>query len=166
MTALPNIESLYENHRHRALAIVRRILKDADEAEDVVQEVFARLSLKEVQFDGRASYTTWLHRVLINSSINALRGRRRRDRLCHDVPEAREEEVTPLEAASARQEHERFLEALKRLSAQHQLVLSLRDLRGLSYPEISRLLQIPEGTVKSALNRGRARLLESLHAHP
>jgi RNA polymerase sigma-70 factor, ECF subfamily len=167
MTALPNIETLYENHRKRALAIVRRIVKDADEAEDVVQEVFARLSLREVKFDGRASYTTWLHRVLINSSINALRGKKRRDRLCDcDATYVEESDTpTPLENAVENERHEKFIEALKELSPQHQLVVSLRDLRGLSYPEISRLLKIPEGTVKSALNRGRSNLMSAMQSH-
>jgi RNA polymerase sigma-70 factor (ECF subfamily) len=55
--------------------------------------------------------------------------------------------------------HALFLEALEHLSEQHRLVVTLRDLRGYSYPEIARMLGLPEGTVKSALNRGRTRLM-------
>ncbi len=155
MTALPPMTELYRQHRRRALAIARRILRDNDDAEDVVQEVFARLHSANVRFDGKAAYTTWLHRILVNSSINSLRARKRRGRLESTLPAPRD----PEEAAVDSQQHAQFLEALEHLSEQHRLVVTLRDLRGFSYPEIARMLGLPEGTVKSALNRGRTRLL-------
>jgi RNA polymerase sigma-70 factor (ECF subfamily) len=158
MSALPPICDLYRQHRHRALAIARRILRDADEAEDVVQEVFARLSTQPVRFDGHAQATTWLHRILVNSSINSLRARSRRSRLESPLAPA----IDPEGAAIDREQHEQVLEAMTTLSEQHRQVLTLRDLRGYSYPEIARLLGVPEGTVKSALNRGRRRLLEEM----
>jgi RNA polymerase sigma-70 factor (ECF subfamily) len=158
MTALPPLNELYRQHRRRALAIARRILRDSDEAEDVVQEVFTRLYSQDVRFDGKAQYTTWLHRVLVNSSINSLRAKKRRGRLESPLAGA----VDPEEAAVSSEQHALFLEGLEHLSEQHRLVVTLRDLRGYSYPEIARLLRLPEGTVKSALNRGRARLMRHL----
>lgn len=149
---------LYLQHRQKALAIARRILGDHDEAEDVVQDVFVRLCRPGSCFDGRAAYSTWLHRVMVNSSINSLRARRRRARLVHEPSEP----PGPEEASSGSQLHEHLCAALEELNEQHQQVLRLRELRGLSYPEIARLLGIPEGTVKSALNRGRSRLAEAL----
>jgi RNA polymerase sigma-70 factor, ECF subfamily len=162
MTALPSVESLYEMHRRRALAVVTRILGDSDEAEDVVQDVFARLFSKPFRFDGRAQSSTWLHRVLVNSSINRLRAQRRQNRL----------EVLPHETSDPEQEtlsaeqQALLLEAIGRLSEQHRLVVTLRDLRGYAYPDIARLLRIPEGTVKSALNRGRSKLSQLLSNSP
>ena len=79
VAALPPISQLYLQHRTRALAIARRIVGDVDEAEDVVQDVFTRLARKPEGFTGRAAWTTWLHRVMVNSSINWLRARKRRD---------------------------------------------------------------------------------------
>ncbi len=111
-----------------------------------------------MHFDGRAAYTTWLHRVLVNSSINSLRSKQRRGRLETNA----EAPVDPEEAAAGAQQHAMFLEALTHLSAQHRQVVTLRDLRGYSYPDIARMLGLPEGTVKSALNRGRTRLLAHL----
>jgi RNA polymerase sigma-70 factor (ECF subfamily) len=146
---------LYRQHRRRALSIARRILRDADEAEDVVQEVFTRLFSQNVRFDGKAAYTTWLHRILVNSSINSLRAKKRRGRL--ESPVSASE--CPEEAAVGHERHAMFLAALEHLSEQHRLVVTLRDLRGYSYPEIARMLGLPEGTVKSALNRGRTRLM-------
>lgn len=160
MSALPPMTELYAQHRRKALAIARRILRDADEAEDVVQEVFTRLFSQNVRFDGKAAYTTWLHRILVNSSINSLRARRRRDRL--ESPISATE--NPEEKAVGNQQHEKFVEALQHLSEQHRQVVTLRDLRGYSYPEIARMLNLPEGTVKSALNRGRTRLMARINA--
>lgn len=155
MSALPPMTELYRQHRRRALAIARRILRDSDEAEDVVQEVFTRLYSQNVRFDGKSAYTTWLHRVLVNSSINSLRAKKRRDRLESPVGTT----IDPEEAAVGHERHALFLEGLEHLSEQHRLVVTLRDLRGYSYPEIARMLRLPEGTVKSALNRGRTRLM-------
>lgn len=158
MTALPPLHELYRSHRRQAVALARRVLRDADEAEDLVQDVFVRLCSRGVRFDGRAAYTTWLHRVLVNASINALRSRRRRDALETPLPQPGDPESDAADAeARARVEA-----ALEHLSEQHRQVVTLRDLRGYSYPEISRLLGIPEGTVKSALNRGRRRLMAQL----
>jgi RNA polymerase sigma-70 factor (ECF subfamily) len=161
MTALPPMTELYRQHRRRALAIARRILRDNDEAEDVVQEVFARLHSSHVRFDGKAAYTTWLHRILVNSSINSLRARKRRSRLESTLSEARDPEAQAVD----NQQHALFLEGLEHLSEQHRLVITLRDVRGYSYPEIARMLGLPEGTVKSALNRGRTRLMAHLAEH-
>ena len=141
MSALPPMTELYRQHRRRALAIARRILRDSDEAEDVVQEVFTRLFSQNVRFDGKAAYTTWLHRILVNSSINSLRAKKRRDRLESPAGVS----VDPEESAVSSERHEMFLEGLQHLS-------------------IARMLRLPEGTVRSALNRGRTRLMAHMAA--
>ena len=160
LTPFPSFTELYSRYRTRALAIARRIVGDADDAEDVVQDVFARLAQRPVGFDGRASCTTWLHRVMVNSSINWLRARKRRERLRH------EPEATPSPEAQAvgAQMQRHFERALTQVSEQQRQVLWLRELRGYSYPEIAALLHIPEGTVKSALHRGRLRAQAELVA--
>ncbi len=160
MSALPNLDQLYQAHRRRALAIAKRIVGDQDEAEDVVQEVFARLFSQPFRFDGRAACTTWLHRVLVNSSINWLRAKKRRGKLTSELSEAKDPEASALNT----ERQELLLRAMQGLSSQHRAVVTLRDLQGHSYPEIARRLGVPEGTVKSALNRGRSRLLAALAA--
>ena len=123
MSALPPMTELYRQHRRRALAIARRILRDADEAEDVVQEVFTRLFSQNVRFDGKAAYTTWLHRILVNSSINSLRAKKRRGRLESPVGDS----VDPEAMAVGSERHAMFLKGLEHLSEQHRLVVTLRD---------------------------------------
>ncbi|MBM4378191.1 MAG: sigma-70 family RNA polymerase sigma factor [Deltaproteobacteria bacterium] len=156
--ALPPFEELYARHRARALAIARRILRDPAEAEDLVQEVFSRLWNGELPFDGRASCGTWLHRVMVNRSINGLRARRRRARLelSPTLP------ADPEALAAARERFAQVMATLGHLSSHHRELLTLRELQGLSYPEIALRLGIPEGTVKSALSRARDRLEQLL----
>lgn len=156
--SLPPLSELYAEHRPRALAIARRIVGDVDDAEDVVQDVFTRLSRMAPGFGGRAAWTTWLHRVMVNSSINWLRARRRRERLTHEP----QEPISPEAQAVGAEMHRHFGAALEQVNEQQRQVLYLREVRGMSYPEIARLLNIPEGTVKSALHRGRQRALAIL----
>lgn len=155
MSALPPLSALYQEHHRYALAVVSKILRDVDEAEDVIHDVFVRLLSRPGPFDGQSAYRTWLHRILVNASINALRGRSRRGRLECAVWEPE----NPAEVAETHEHHAQFLRALGVLSPQHQLVVTLRDIRGYSYPRIAQLTGLPEGTVKSALNRARTRLL-------
>lgn len=152
------LTQLYHLHRKRAVAIAKRLLGNADDAEDVVQDVFARLYVKGFSFDGAAAETTWLHRVMVNGSINDLRKRRRRRRLFLEGSQP----LTPEDEAIGH-ELERHLDAaLRQLPThQHQLI-DLRDRRGLSYADISRVTGLPEGTVKSGLSRGRDRLQANL----
>jgi RNA polymerase sigma-70 factor (ECF subfamily) len=156
--SLPPFAELYRQYRTRALAIARRIVGDADDAEDVVQDVFTRLAQRPGSFDGRAACSTWLHRVMVNSSINWLRARRRRERLQHE-PQA---PASPEAQAAGSEMQRHFEEALEKVNVQQRQVLWLREVRGFSYPEIAALLRIPEGTVKSALHRGRQRALSVL----
>jgi RNA polymerase sigma-70 factor, ECF subfamily len=160
--ALPPFAELYRQYRTRALAIARRIVGDADDAEDVVQDVFTRLAQRSSGFDGRSSSSTWLHRVMVNSSINWLRARKRRERLRHEPEASPEAPASPEVQAEGTEMQRHFEEALEKVSEQQRQVLWLREMRGYSYPEIAALLRIPEGTVKSALHRGRQRALSVL----
>src|SRR5205085_2259315 len=85
----------------------------------------------------------------------SLRARTRRGKLETTMQPADD----PEESTLGDERRRLFLQALAELSAQHQSVLTLREVRGFSYPEIGRMLSMPPGTVKSALNRGRSRLM-------
>lgn len=158
--SLPPLSQLYTEHRPRALAIARRIVGDTDDAEDVVQDVFARLARVAPGFGGRAAWSTWLHRIMVNSSINWLRARKRRERLSYEPQEPLSPETQAVGSELARH----FGQALEEINEQQRQVLYLREVRGLSYPEIARLLRIPEGTVKSTLHRARQRTLSLMES--
>ena len=153
---LPRIDELYAQHRERALRIARRVLGDPHEAEDVVQDVFVRLWAQPDRFDGRSAWTTWLHSVTVNGSINSLRARKRRD-MPAPPPDAPPD---PEELAVCRQMRDLFTRALEEVGGRHREVVWMREVRGMSYPDIAARLGIPVGTVKSALHRGRSRAWE------
>lgn len=166
--ALPPLpfSELYASHRARALYTARRILGDTDDAEDVVQEVFSRLFRNpEAAFQGSAAYSTWLHRVMVNSCINWLRGKRRRQKLASDPSVGPSALPSPESQLVGKQMQREFERGLTALTPRQRQIVWLREMRGLAYPEIARLLDIPEGTVKSTLNRGRLALLEQLRVN-
>jgi RNA polymerase sigma-70 factor (ECF subfamily) len=154
------LASLYVDHRRRALALARRILRDADAAEDVVQELFTRLWLHDGRTPSPAVSAAWLRRVVLNACINAMRSQRRRRRLELE-PSA---PIDPERAAMGSELLRDFEHGLTQVTPSQRQMLWLRELRGFSYPEIASLLGVPEGTVKSTLNRGRLRLQEVLAA--
>lgn len=149
----PELSELYRAHRAQALRVARRILRDPMEAEDVVQEVFVRLWTQGGSFDGRSAWSTWLYRIMVNSSINRLRAQRRRNKL----DATREPQLSPEELAVTNQLRALFAKALKEVGGRGEQVVWMREIRGFSYPEIASMLRIPEGTVKSTLHRARAR---------
>lgn len=152
-----DMPTLYREHRAEALRIARRILRDPADAEDVVQEVFVRLWQRPEGFDGRSRLSTWLYRVMVNESINGLRARRRRSRNTHVRAEL-EAPPNPEEQAVTSQLRASFHRHLRELGGLGEQVVWMREVRGYSYPDIAALLGVPEGTVKSALHRARARV--------
>jgi RNA polymerase sigma-70 factor (ECF subfamily) len=122
------------------------------EAEDVVQEVFTRLFVAPHHFAGRARPDTWLHRVVLNRSLNALRARRRRA----DLPSPPVVSSSPEEHYLAQEQLELFVQAWRRLAPRQQALVWMRDVEGLDYALIARRLGMQLGTVKSALSRARA----------
>ena len=148
------IRELYRRHSPRVYAIVRRLAGDDALAEDWAQEAWMRAIRALPSFRGEARFSTWLHRIAVNS---ALHGRRWRDR--------RVSREAPLEAGhepSGRSDH-----VLLRLSLQRALdelpegmrqVIVLHDVEGYTHEEIGELLGIAAGTSKSQLFKARARL--------
>lgn len=111
-------------------------------------------------FDGRSSFTTWLWRVATNTALDELRRRRRRP-----IPHSEEAYSPPsrfdsvAEGTAARVDVARALELLP---LEFRVCVLLRDLVGLSYDEIAEVLDIPPGTVRSRIARGRAHLVDLL----
>lgn len=137
------------------------ILKDAQEAGDVVQEVFIRAMREPRFFDEAFGLRAWLFRVTTNLCYNIVRDRRRRLRILEDAPE----EALPhgqvegsRELVLTGQIREGLLTAMDQLSEEHRRILLMRYYQDLSYNEIALALDIKLGTVMSRLSRARARL--------
>ncbi len=155
------MHALYRRHAPRVYAVVRRIAGDDGLADDWAQEAWIRAFRALPRFRGDAAFSTWLHRVAVNS---ALQGKRKRSR--HDDRE------TPLPATLPGRDSGRdptvlrisLERAMDRLPAGMREVLVLHDVEGFTHEEIGEMLGIASGTSKSQLSKARAKMREMLRA--
>ena len=163
-------EDLVRLHTRKVYALCYRFTGSGSEAQDLTQEVFLRVFRTVKSFRStEGSFATWLSRVTRNLLIDHYR-RTRQDRVTDSI----EEQLPVMQetggTASARPDHvlagreaSEILQAtLQKLSPDLREAVILRDLQEMEYREIAEVLQIPEGTVKSRINRGRAELARLL----
>ena len=162
------LDDLLRRHYDRIFAVCRRITGNESDAADAAQEALISIVRSLPRFDGRSSFATWVYRIATNASLDELRRRRRRPVL-HGPQEdsAPHREIvdpdagTRIDAVADRMELD---EALAGLPVDFRIPVVLRDIAGLDYAEIAETLDIPAGTVKSRIARGRASLANSLSA--
>jgi RNA polymerase sigma-70 factor (ECF subfamily) len=162
-------EDLVRLHTRRVYSICYRFTGKDSESQDLTQEVFLRVFRTVGSFrSGEGSFVVWLTRLTRNLLIDHYR-RTRQDRATDSI----EEQLPVLEERTAmsgrtdgmlagREASEVLQAALRKLSPELRETVILRDLEELEYREISEVLRVPEGTVKSRLNRGRAELARLL----
>ena len=162
-------EDLVKVHTRRVYSICYRFTGSDSEAQDLTQEVFLRIfrNLKSFR-SGEGSFQVWLGRLTRNLLIDHYR-RTRSDRATESIEEQLPmlEERTAMSARTdgmlaGREASELLQKGLEKLSPELRETVILRDLEELEYREIAQVLQVPEGTVKSRLNRGRAELARVL----
>ncbi len=170
-------EEIFQRYQSMVFNLTCRILGDREEALDVTQEVFFAIFQKLNRFRGEASLKTWIYRIAINRASNRCRwwNRLRRrgtvsldEHLSKDdnrtLAESLESAGNTPEASLMLEEKRREIEStLRRLPVQQRVVVIMRDVEGLSYEEISELLQVSLGTVKSRIARGREELKRRLN---
>ncbi len=144
---------LVERYKGPVYRIVRGILGDAQESEDVAQEAFLKAYSNLGRFRGGSQFFTWLYRIAVNAALNAVR-----DRDPVAVLELREVEAPRPEPEEDRPSVVQLERMLKKLEEPFRTVMVLREIERLSYQEICRTLEIPLGTVESRLFRGRQEL--------
>jgi RNA polymerase sigma-70 factor, ECF subfamily len=158
-------EALVQRHSTRVYNLCLRILGDAEEAADASQDTFLAALRKLDTFRGEAAFTTWLHRVAVNACYDSLRRKRRRP-LLQLAPEEGDERPEPSVPAPDHAEgvvlSVDVAKALMQVPEEFRVVLVLADVQDLPYDEIATLLEIPVGTVKSRVFRGRAALGRAL----
>lgn len=138
-----------------------------DEAEDLAQDVFLKLFKSLKTFDRRANFSTWLISVSRNLCIDHYRSvRREHDVVTHDVDTATLAQPSAMDSPQVmleRRDRVALLRAaLDKLPPSLRTAVMLRDIQELSYHEIAARLAVPEGTVKSRINRGRAELARQI----
>jgi RNA polymerase sigma-70 factor, ECF subfamily len=159
-----SFRSLVDRHGKRLCALAVSLCGNATDAEDVVQESLAGAYRSLKTFQGRASVSTWLMRIVFRQ---ASRFRKRRPMRMASLDEFAEDDHSgPAAVDSNTPAHvDRKLDIqalLRHLSVDHREVIVLRELQGLSYEEIATVLEVPRGTVESRLSRARTELKEVL----
>jgi RNA polymerase sigma-70 factor (ECF subfamily) len=158
-------------HQRRVYRLAVHLLRNTAEAEDVAQEAFVRAYGALDRFDGRSEPFTWLYRIAVNLSLNAIRSRKtRRPGATMDDPriEAALVERRPGLADPARQATDRELalalcDGVDALSDTLRTTLVLVAVDGLSHAEVSQVLGCPEGTVAWRVHEARRKLREFLN---
>ena len=161
-------EEIVRRYRRRVFGVAYKFTGKYEEAEDLAQEIFLRVFRSLDRFDREADLGTWLYSVSRNHCIDRYRsGKREREALV-------DREVSLENYASPRFDPHRLLEArdnrqllsraLQTLPIKLREAVVLRDIHGLTYQEIVHRLGLPEGTVKSRINRGRLELGRALVA--
>jgi RNA polymerase sigma-70 factor, ECF subfamily len=157
------LEVLLARHLDRVHAICRRVTGHPEDARDATQEALIAVTRGLHRFDGRSLFTTWLYRVATNAALDELRRRKRRPEpaeLSDDRPGGGGGPAAPVESVvAARLDVDA---ALAGLSPEFRAAVVLRDLCDLDYAEIAEVLDIPVGTVRSRIARGRAAIADRL----
>ena len=173
---------LVRRHHKPLINFIARFTGDRDNAEDLAQETFIRIYKAADRYkQGRAKFKTWMYIIAKNLCKNELRNRSRRDRyrvdnttMSQHATDGDSEEIDIVASAPAnsayqpevalqRKELNKTIQAaIEELPEQYRYPLILRDIQGLSYDEISDILELRSGTTKSRINRARIMLKDKL----
>lgn len=167
-------EQLIEAYQKKVYNLALRMTGNQEDAADLAQEAFIRVFRSISGFKEQSSFSTWVYRITTNVCLDEIRKRKNRkvisiDEDIHmDDGEMRRQIVSddPLPDELAERAELRGIvnDAINSLPEDQRIVITLRDLNGLSYEEIAQILDIPGGTVKSRINRARQALRNVLSA--
>jgi RNA polymerase sigma-70 factor, ECF subfamily len=154
---------LVERYQRRVIGVAQAVVHNPEDAVELAQETFVRAFENLGSFESRSSFSTWLYRIAANLAIDL---RRRQGRHTFVRGEEGESEIDHLPSPtgdsfaefSRRELNRRLRAALDELTPEHRAVILLREVEGLSYDEISDMLQCPRGTIMSRLHYARNRL--------
>ncbi|MPW24584.1 sigma-70 family RNA polymerase sigma factor [Alkalibaculum sp. M08DMB] len=149
---------------------LHRILGNEEDAQDVSQEVFIKIYKNMHTFKGKSEFSTWLYRITINCAKD-FNKKKKIDLLIDDTKDIEQEfsyekSSNPEAAIEEVEKRELVLKELMKLKKNQRMIIVLRDIQGLSYEEISKVLSISIGTVKSRINRARIQLRQALLETP
>lgn len=166
---------LVDRHQRRAFAIALSLVRDDNDARELVQDAFLRVYKSLGTFQGGSSFFTWLYRIITNLSIDLIR---KPGRQLVDIDEARFETddsleadfpllsrvdgADPVDVVRRREIGGRLAEALDALPPYHRSVIVMREVEGLSYEEMAVAMGVSKGTIMSRLFHARQKLQKAL----
>lgn len=142
-----------------------RILKDTQEAEDIMQEAFLSAFTKMHTLENRAMFSAWLKRITINLSIGALKKGNRLQKVSIDtIPYSLSETEETDKTEDTQMKAEEIIKTLQELKSSYRIVLSLHFIEGYDYDEISEIMSLTQGNVRTLISRGKESLRKKLQA--
>lgn len=160
------LDALLRRHHDRIQALCRRLAGNDADAADATQEALITVVRRLDRYDGRARFTTWLYRVVTNACLDELRRRRRRPVPVADDHPAFDRPSGGPTVDGVVADRLDIDAALAQLAVEFRAPVVLRDLCGLDYAEIAEVLDLPPGTVRSRISRGRGALAHLLAGNP
>ena len=155
-------QSIVERIHPTAYAVVRSVLGNSDEVEDVLQNVYIKIHRGLGGFRGDSRLSTWIYQIARNEAINAARRRRLEGPPVDEVVLAAGEDTNPETTYGKRELSQRMDTAMTGLEENYRMALELRYMGERSYEEIAETMGLPIGTVKTYIYRGKAQLKKVL----
>lgn len=162
-----SFEILISRYQKMAYNIAYRIMGNEEDAKDMAQESFIKIFRYIKNFRMDSSFSTWMYRIVMNTCKDELRKKKLKV-ISIDKPietsdgsmqmDIEDKSRTPEELLESKETSEEVQEALSQISDNNRIVVVLRDIKGFSYSEISDIIEVPVGTIKSRINRGRHEL--------
>ncbi len=159
---MASLEILLDRHHDRLRAVCAKVVGRGADADDAAQMALISIVKNLDKFDGRAKFTTWSYRIATNAAIDELRKNKRRQADSIDDDEGHMQIAALGNMSEAVTASMVVNEALEELPEEFRMPVILRDLCGLDYDQISEVLEIAPGTVRSRIARGRGKLADSI----
>ena len=170
---------LVERYQRKAYAVAFGMLKNKEDALDIVQEAFIKIHKHLECFKGESSFYIWLYRIVFNLCIDVLRKRKGGLLADMELEEALNLEVeeaphgllcaslgtSPQKSLLQKELAEKLQEAIEALPEMHRAILLMREVEGMPYEDLARIFQIPKGTVMSRLFHARAKVQQTLRPY-
>ncbi len=156
-------DQLVRKYSQRLYGLVYNMTSNHEDTNDLLQDIFAKAYKSICKFQGKSSFYTWLYSIGVNMTINFLKKKKRRRAMSLDDIDSgvhhdkdfleltSNSTNTPLRNTNLTELQEKLNEALQKLSANHRAVVTMFDIEGLPHAEISKILGVSEGTVRSRL---------------
>jgi RNA polymerase sigma-70 factor, ECF subfamily len=152
------LEALCARHAPRIERLARHLLRDPEDASDATQEALAKLCVRLSQFRGESQFSTWLHRLVVNTCRDVAERQRARMHVSLDEDVRPAVSGDPEREAAASELRRELCDELAAINPQHAQVVVLKDALGYSFEEIAAAAGMPVGTAKCYAHRGRNRL--------
>jgi RNA polymerase sigma-70 factor, ECF subfamily len=168
--------ALFDRYHRRVFAVALGVLKNQADARDVVQEAFVKVHRHLGSFQGASSFYTWLYRITMNLSIDQVRRRKAARQVDYDDALKRDGDdvadpgnispdfqgADPAKTQTRKELAGKIQAALHTLPEYHRQVILLREVEGLSYEEIAKVMKVPKGTIMSRLFHARRKMQAAL----